>query len=250
MKFEVKGSLMPIVSGLDMMGKQERFATARALTEVVSRARDSNRRALTAAFDRPTPYTLNSLYITPATPSRLQASVWLKEDTGKGTPAWKYLGPQIEGGERRVKRMESALRRVGVMYADQYVAPGAACPRDQYGNIPASFVTHLLAYFQAMGEQGYKGNMTLRKREALAKDKRGSKGFAYFALRARRNNLAPGIYRRITFAHGSAVQPVLMFVRKPSYRQRWDFYGIAEREAQQFPEIHARMYREALASAR
>src|SRR3546814_8034127 len=52
-----------------------------------------------------------SLYVKPATKTRLYANVYFREFASKGTPAVKYLGPEVYGGKRRVKRSEE--RRVG-----------------------------------------------------------------------------------------------------------------------------------------
>jgi hypothetical protein len=53
------------------------------------------------AFDRPTPYTLGSLYLSPATKAIPVAKVWLKDDAGKGTPAAKYLFPRLSAARVR-----------------------------------------------------------------------------------------------------------------------------------------------------
>ena len=52
--------------------------------------------AMQLVFDRPTPYTLNSTFVSPATKTKLKAEVKLKDESAKGLPATKYLAP--DGG--------------------------------------------------------------------------------------------------------------------------------------------------------
>ena len=69
-------------------------------------------------FDRPTPYTLNSVY-TRLNSSDMSVDIGLKEWAGKGGAAADYLKPQIYGGSRPMKRSE---RHLGSYYVP---GPGA-----------------------------------------------------------------------------------------------------------------------------
>ena len=40
----------------------------------------------------------------------------------------------------------------------------------------------------------------------------------------------PGIYRRTTYALGSRIEPVVIFVKQANYRKQFDFYGVTQRE--------------------
>src|SRR5271157_979482 len=62
---------------------------------------------MTQVFDRPTPYALNSTYVVPATKDRLESFVQLKNGAAKGTPAIKFLDPEVFGEERNPKRGEN-----------------------------------------------------------------------------------------------------------------------------------------------
>ena len=78
------------------------------------------------------------------------------------------------------------------------------------------------------------------KRLGRDNKKTGARGFAYFALQKPRGKLLPGVYQRIQTGFGSAVKPVMIFVRMPSYKSRLDFYGVADKAARaefavQFP---------------
>lgn len=39
--------------------------------------------------------------------------------------------------------------------------------------------------------------------------------------------MQPGIYQRIFLGQGTAIKPVMIFVKSPAYKQRLDFYRIA-----------------------
>ncbi|MFM0192409.1 hypothetical protein PQQ65_04905 [Paraburkholderia strydomiana] len=215
----------------DNINRQLPFIVSKALNDTAKNARDALRTAMPQYFDRPTPYTMNSVRITYATKARLAATVGYKDESFKGTPATKYLLPEVEGGNRNVKRMEQSLRRIGLLPVDMYLVPGSAARLDQYGNVWRGQVVEVLAYLQAFGEQGYRANMTSKRRDRLARGVKGAMGYSYFVLPRREGKLLPGIYRRQHYgndariahlAHGAA-KPVFIFVRTPHYAQRFPF---------------------------
>lgn len=213
--------------------KQIPYATALALTRTAQDIKQAEYAEMQKVFDRPTPYTLQSLYLKPATKQSLEAMVYFKEFAGKGTPAKKYLHPEIQGGERNLKRFESALKRVGVLPDGMYITPGSACPLDAYGNIPGSFIVQILSYFRAFGEQGYRANITEKKKQKIKSGTKRSKGFEYFISYGKgtwggRQHLTAGIYKRTGFSWGSNIKPIFMFVRKPAYKPRFRFYELAK----------------------
>jgi hypothetical protein len=183
------------------------------------------------AFDRPVPYTINSLRLTKATAETMAAEIRPADAFDKGTPARKYLGPEIFGGDRHVKRSEIALRMRGILPAGMFTVPGQAASLDAYGNQSLGELRQILSYFgSAETHAGYLANMTDKTKARLARGtkKRGF-GYMYFAVKTNQGNLAPGIYRKMMFqgAKGKYVYPVLMFVKKPSYtrRYRWNEVG-------------------------
>lgn len=219
-----------IIKDLQNLQKQVSFASARALTKTAQDVMAAEKKQIEQSFDRPTPYALNSLFIKPATRDKQEARVFIKSDAFKGTPAENFLRPQIDGGTRKLKRFERALINAGVMPDGHYVVPGAACPLDQYGNIPSRFIVQMLSYFRAFGEQGYKANMNAAGRARF--DRKASKAVGqqvnYFAV-GLNQKLKPGIYQRVTFAAGSAIRPVFLFVRSVNYKRRFKFYETSEK---------------------
>ncbi len=234
--------------------KQVPFATALALTKTAQAVRAAEYKELQAKIDRPTQYTLNSLFLEGAKPSKLYARVWLKDAAGKGgTPATKYLGPLVSGGDRSLKGFERALARIGVLPQGMAAVPGKAVTLDGFGNFPKPLLIQLLSYFRAFGEQGFKANITDKRRDKLRKGTKAKRGFTYFALRQARGKLLPGIYRRTDFGElGSAVEPILIFVPDiPNYERRIDFYGVANKvQRAVFDAEFGKAMAQALATAR
>src|SRR5450830_911853 len=71
------------------LAKQTRFALKTALNTTATQVRDGLRSEIQRTIDRPTPYTLNSLFIRAATAQNLEATVWLKDEratSNAGTP--------------------------------------------------------------------------------------------------------------------------------------------------------------------
>lgn len=231
------------------------FALALTLTRLVELIAKAQREEIMRIFDRPTPYTRNSIRTRPARKTKLEAVVWLKDDTFKGGSATDYLLPQIEGGQRVLKRSEKALYRVGVLPSGWYAVPGTAAQLDAFGNMSRSQLVKILSYFQAFGQQGYRANTTETGRAKLKRGTRSRRGVEYFlALPSirRTRHLTPGIYEVIQSGFGRATpRPVLVFVRRATYRKRWDWYGIAQRVIdQETSRVWAQSWAQAVATRR
>lgn len=254
MKLTSSVDISNAIKKLDLADKQVRFAAAVALTRTAQAVKVAQVDEMKRVFDRPTNYTLNSLFVRGARPNRLDALVWVKDDAGKGIPATKYLLPQVEGGQRSHKRFEKALINAGVLPYGMFAVPGDGAEVDAFGNIQRGQIVRVLAYFRAFGQQGYSANITDKRKASLAKGsaKRGVRGISYFSLRERRGKLPPGIYSRTSFgAWGSAIKPIMIFVTRPQYQRAWDFYATANRVASERFELEfERSKAEALATAR
>jgi hypothetical protein len=208
--------------------KQVQFATRVALTRTAKKAEPALQREMRDVFRNPTPYTLSSVYVQPATKSRLEATVKLKDDATKATPAAKFLAPQIDGGQRGQKRFERALQAAGVMPTGYRAVPGSGARLDAFGNISRGQIVQILAWFRAFPEMGYKANMTDAGRARLARGTRKRQGLAYFVGHPG-DRLPLGVYHRTGFGFGSAIKPVLLFVRSAMYQQRFDFAYVVKR---------------------
>jgi hypothetical protein len=243
MKVDVKiNGLKALMNEMsDLEKKQLPFAMAKTLTKTAQQIKEAAVKEMSRTLDRPTPYTLGSLYIKTAKKKKLTAMVYFKDKSsaGKGNPAANFLFPQVEGGQRNLKRFESSLRRIGVLPKGLFVVPGNACPLDAHGNIPSSLIVQILSYFQAFGEQGYRANITDKRKKSIA---RGSKkqgfGFEYFVSYgpgtwSGRQHLPAGIYKRVKFSVGTSIKPIMMFTKEPKYKKRFPFYEVAQKTLDQ-----------------
>jgi hypothetical protein len=244
-----RNDLLRVASQFEALARTGLIAGAvRAINTVANEILQAERAEMAKSFDRPTPYTLNSMWVKYANATQPSAFVRFKDATSKGTTADKYLRPQVLGGDRNAKRFESALRRIGVLYPSEYVVPASGAKLDAYGNISRAQIVQVLAYLQAFGESGFKANTTAKGKTRLAKDSKrtGRRGIEYFVSRGRGNwfgggswkqgreqHLPRGVYSRTRFGFGTAVKPIFLFVKSVSYRPRLDFYGVANRIAVQ-----------------
>lgn len=197
------------------------LATAKALTFTAERVRDAERKEMVAIFDRPTPFTLRSLYLRSATPARLEARVFFKESGSRE----HYLLPQVEGGKRDRKRFERFLKNKGLMGPYWHAVPGERAKLDAYGNMNRGQLIQVLSALQAIPDGGGRMGYLMNRSIASAKRKRkGKLPSEYFA--GRPNPSAPfGVWERVG---EKGLRPILIFVRSPHYQRRFKFYEIAK----------------------
>lgn len=212
------------------------FITAYALTKTAQDIEAAERQSMASVFDRPTDWTLNSLAVKPATKTDLNAIVYFRD--GGGTPAWKYLAPEVEGGPRHLKSFERRLIRQGLMKDGEFAVPGAGVKLDSYGNIPASIIEQILSQVGSAEQfAGYQANAT---KKSLAKKKPIGR---YFVLRSdatggpQARAVKSGIYYR---AGARDIVPVILFVSSPKYQPRFPFHETAQAVFDQQLLIRAR----------
>ena len=230
------------ISGLDILraklrglqDKKIKVAMVAALNDAAYAGAQATRKEMAKVFDRPTPWVLGGVRYVKARKDKLQSSIDFDQWGNKtNVTVEKVLMAEIMGGVRRFKRHELALKQVGILPEGMAIVPGPAAIKDQYGNMMGSQIVQIVAWFKGFERvAGARQNMTDKTRARLGKDKKnGTRGFAYFVLPKQHGKLPPGIYQRFTLAHGSAIKPIMYFVRIPTYQRRLDFYGIAERES-------------------
>ncbi|MDD2610666.1 MAG: hypothetical protein PHX60_13455 [Giesbergeria sp.] len=210
-------------------------ALAKATNDTAFQARRAMQAKFGSAFDRVTPFIQRAPKVFPAAPDRLTASIapTLSNDNrptkgGKvGVDPQHVLQAQEFGGRRADKRSEVLLRRAGILPTGYQTAiperpyPGSD---DGRGNLRGPFLTQLLSYLQTFGEQGFKANMTERRKKNLERGTAKQAGRRYFVAYGKlrggsASHLAPGIWAA-SGTHGSNVQPVLLFVKTPTYQPR------------------------------
>lgn len=258
----VRDNFPEVQRWIDTVGKQARYAASVAMNTTTKDAQAVIKAALPRVFDRPTPYIINAIRITTyAKPGALTTVLEPAYMGGKGVDPQKILAAEIFGGQRRLKRSEVALQRAGILPPGYVTVPGDAAPLDEYGNIKGSFIVQLLSYFAAFSEQGYRANMTDKRKAKLAKRGVTASGYriiggveyfvAYGNLRGGRGgHLHPGIWSR-SGIHGATIKPILMFVPRASYKPRFDFIGLGVKTIRErFPSNFAAAFADAMRTAR
>lgn len=219
-KVEATGLQDRLAELTDLERNQLPYATALALTETAKKVKERLEGEMRAVFDRPTPYTLNSLRLFPATKQKLVARVWMKNEADKAAPATKWLTPQVYGGGRDDKRSEKLLRAKGVLPEGKYIVPGRDAKLDGFGNIGRGQLQKIIA---GLGAQQDKYSNSTDSRRSIGNLKR------FFVMR--RGREAIGIGER-TGSGRDKVKLVLAFVGRPGYRKEFDFFTIANQEAE------------------
>ena len=235
-----------------------------SINRVGKSLKENTVKQLSVVFDRPVKWTLNSVYFKPATAGNLNAWVWFKDDSAmdssKGTPASKYLYPEVHGGPRNLKRLEKALQRFGVLPSGYYTVPGEGAKIDSHGNMDHRQIIEMLTGVRALQGMadtnfyGVRGGYKLRS----------SRTANFFVVKQKHGGLVPGIWERLpatgagirghkgpkavqkgqrqgklySVIQGRRVRPVLIFVKSPRYNVRFPFYDWAQNYVDvEFPKI-------------
>ena len=200
------------------------YAASTALTKSAQAAKEAIVGEMGRVFDRPVAYTLNALRVVSSTVETLSARVAVK-DQGARVPQENYLLPEVEGGRRREKGVERALRYAGYLRPGEFAVPGHDAPLDANGNMTGALVRTLI---RAIGSQADGARR--------APVKGGSKRATYFVAALGRKRTR-GVWKRT----GRTINSMLIFVTKaPTYRPRLDFTGIAQRATlETFPAAFA-----------
>lgn len=210
------------------------YAASTALNRIGSAARKDLQAEMPRVFDRPNPYTLNSIRVVPAKVENLVVRIAVKDDaTNNGTRPEDYLLPNVFGGGRNEKRFERNLRYAGILKEGWRAIPASGATLDAFGNIPRGELQRILTAVRASFDR-------YQNRTDSARSRRNAKKAQYFVagldrvsmaggeLVVTKATIAPGIYRR----EGRGVKPVFIFTPKqPQYRQRLDFERVVERRA-------------------
>lgn len=205
------------------------FAMALGLTQLAQRVKTAEVAEMQRVFDRPTPFTLNSLFVKPATKTQQQSRVWLRDFAPKGTPATRYLMPQIEGGKREPKRSEKHLRHRGILRDNEFLVPARTAPLDKYGNISRASIVTMLSNLGAQFDPS-QNTTTARHR--------------FFSQRSDGRLI---IFRKV---RGQA-EPFMIGVRSPHYEKRFAFFDVAERTVNaEFEAVFGSAIEQAIRTAR
>lgn len=246
------------------MSRQIPFAVARTLTQVAQRAKASTEAAMATKFDRPTPWTMKSLFYVPANKNDnpIMSRVWLMDGMGRpggraGQNKLAVIGHQFLGGDRPRKQLEYWLQRAGLIGANEYVAPGERARLDRYGNISRGQVQQIMSQLRLGVDEKSWSSDSKRSQRKVART--GQFFFSrgpgnWFGRRSwqhgRTQNLPKGVWIRDKGARGY-VLPILMVIRKPRYTQRIDLVGIGRKvHERNFHRLYRENFAEAMRTAR
>lgn len=220
-KVSIENDLLKLIPQLNAIDpRQAKFTIANALTQTAKQVQAAIKSDMSRAFKTPTPYTLNALYLKPATKSSLQAEVRVKDKPSSGNAPIKPLNAEIYSGSRQAKGFEVALRGLGILPGNMFVVPGAGVPLDQYGNVNSRLIRAIIEALRSAPST-----------QAAGRRNRSPQGSAsYFAVKpGEKGNLKPGIYARFGFASGSSIKPYFLFVKQPNYKERLPFFELGQK---------------------
>lgn len=199
-------------------------AIATAATRTALTTRQDLKAEMGKVFDRPTAYALNGMYVKTATADKPTSRVWFKDDgstSNAGTPAEKFILPNVEGGARRTKRFERALQAAGALPQGWHAVPGQGARLDAYGNIAVGQIIQILSQLRITLVAGSTRNLSTDARKKAAALKKA--GGRFFVVPPG-VGIQPGVYQREFI--GRTITPVLVFVQSTNYKRRFDFFGV------------------------
>jgi hypothetical protein len=216
--------------------------TAKAMTLAAYDSRDYLKSVTPRYVDRPTKWTLNSVFVEKAKPGDLTTRFGFKDTAVKGTPAAKYLQPMVSGTPRPLKRSEAALQATGVLRGYEYITPANVYPLtlNAYGNLSASTYTQVLSRLKGLREQGATQNVSGSRRSQ--RKRRQSDFFV-----GTPGGLPRGIYARVGSRSRSGgmargFHTVFYITRQPRYQQTFPVQQILSKKfAEKFPSIFERL---------
>ena len=218
------GNMADVIASVrDVPARIVPYAASTALTRTAQHAAKIELPAeMRSVFGNPVAYTLNSLRIEPATKDTLSARVMVKTSAAGVAPE-NFLFPQVEGGGRKHKRSEAAMRYAGVLGSGEFAMPGDGLSLDANGNVKGADVRTILAAMKNIGAASAHRSRTgkrIRQGGKLAND--------LFVGKPNGGNRPDGIWRR----EGQRIRALFVFTNDaPTYSKRLDFTGVVQRVA-------------------
>lgn len=218
----------------EVADRQLPFALAKTLTEGAKQAVTVDLpAAMKSSFDRPTPYSLRALAFLPATKAKLQAEILPRAFAGKGNIAWKYLDPEVVGGQREAKASEKRLR--ALLGEPAFLIPAKGTKLDSYGNVTRGQMIKIMSGLGAMADPAQNATARSAKRSkrklvshgGINGSKRRVTNSPYFIARSKKSRKPIGIYE---LKSRGVVKPVLVISqRPPTYKPRFRFGPVIEK---------------------
>lgn len=181
------------------MMNQIPFAMSRALNKTAFDCNAEIKKKLPQIFDRPTPWTINALYVKKSTKRFLVASLEYKGWAPKGTASARIITQHVEGGIRKFKSSERKLQRRGLIPTNSFTIPSSYARINQYGNISPGQINQMLSGLKATGDS--------------ATYSQGKKANAWYVSRNK---------RMIFHRKGKEAVPILYVTRNVNYKKRYN----------------------------
>lgn len=243
-KLDMSLDAFPVSVGMRELEKKHiPFVMARTATLLAQRVKKGAITVMQKRLDRPTPTTLNSLFVKMATKARA-AEVYFKDSWASGIPADTYLQQAVSGGLRPHKRFEKSLIARGIMRSGQYAVPTTAF-MNQYGNVSRGTMLKILSGLGAAeSTRGYQANAS-----GSARSRRKGNAHRFFSGDV---DGTQGVWERKSMGMGDAVRPVFIFSdSSPKYRTIFPFFKIGQNIVNaNYQADAATAWAEAMASAR
>ena len=134
--FDVTNDINKALEGLTALDEKNiSFAVAKAMTLTGQFAQTKLKAAMQVAIDRPTPYTINSTFVTFAKPSNLFMEVGIKQQSRGRTAAGKYLQALIKGGRPTIKGVDHAASKIAGYKGVLVPTKQSPVKLNRYGNV-------------------------------------------------------------------------------------------------------------------
>jgi len=198
-KLQTTGLDRLVAGALALTDQQLKWAVADAMTAASAHAKAELQRQTPLYVDRPSRYTMGSIYRWPGyvKPQNLSVQIGFKDLEMKNMGSTDhYLLPMARGTTRPVRRGEQRLRSLAG-FAGMYYIPtkyennGLRYNKD--GNLTAGTYTRVLSRIKAFNLAGFDANRTASGRSAF---KAGKADFFAATLKTEKGKM-PGIYFRV-----------------------------------------------------
>jgi hypothetical protein len=244
-----------VKSMLASFPKQASRALEMAIDKTAFKVKERVVGEMKKVFDKPTPWTLNSLKVTKTKGHNMTAIIGFKEPDRKGVPLTEhYLVSEVVGGARRKKGLEIALgAKFGGDVGSLIPAPGSK--RNAYGNVTGQSIQNIIASLKSEGGSNREfiylpkgsGNrlpgIYQRIKDGKGFGRKTTKTLPFGSWQAGRKRGRFGSTANFAVADARAIvgrglKAIMLKGRDVNYKARLPFYAIGQKVVdQEFPTL-------------
>lgn len=207
------------------MEKTIQLATNRAIKDTAFEARTEVQAEMRKVFDRPTPWAIDTVRVDASKKEGMDRSrrndvvIGLTSTRNNTASKWKspeFAKPQVEGGERGIKRIERILRSAGILPSGMSVAPAKEAWLDQYGNLNGQEINQIIRSVGGWGDRSQimgfkKGHLRTAKQNRYFVQYKQGRPYGIFEVLGKGN-----------------IRAVIIFIKKPYYKRLLNFYQVVQ----------------------